>query len=260
GVASRRFTAIAAARSVEAGQALRITQGDAAAFLASKPVDWLPLDVEEIAWLRLLGIRDLAGLARLPGHAVEAQLGVRGGLVWLAARGEDPAPLRPRPPAHERVLESVQAQPPLVSREAVGLAVEQLLGRALRHRRAYRRFVRTVRLRATTEDDHLWERLHTMKVPTGDRGRLWVAIRPMLEVAEYPGPIAELELELGGLTAESGQQAGLFTDRARKREQLDEMVRHLKVRYGETPLARIVEREPWSRVPERRHALVDYDP
>ena len=39
----------------------------------------------------------------------------------------------------------------------------------------------------------------------------------MLEYADYPGPIAELELELGGLTAESGRQGGLFVDRVRRR-------------------------------------------
>ena len=38
------------------------------------------------------------------------------------------------------------------------------------------------------------------------------------------------------------------------------MVRHLKVRYGQSPLARVVAVEPWSRIPERRLALMDYDP
>ena len=53
---------------------------------------------------------------------------------------------------------------------------------------------------------------------------------------------------------------GLFREYARRREQLDEMTRHLKVRYGQSPLRRVVAVEPWSRIPERRHALIDYDP
>jgi DNA polymerase-4/protein ImuB len=158
------------------------------------------------------------------------------------------------------VLEQAQAQPPLVSREAVLLTAEQLLGRALRQPQARRRFVRVLRLRATTEDERIWERTHVLKEPSADRVRLWTAIRPALEGAEYPGPIAELSLELGGLTGESGRQAGLFVDHTRRREHLDEMVRHLKVRYGQSPLVRVVEVEPWSRIPERRHALMDYDP
>ncbi|MBT5772953.1 MAG: hypothetical protein HOH95_01100 [Dehalococcoidia bacterium] len=82
----------------------------------------------------------------------------------------------------------------------------------------------------------------------------------MIEYAEFPGLIAELELELSGLTAEQARQAGLFTDHARRREQLDDMVRQLKTRFGRSPMTQIVEVEQWSRLPERRYALMDYDP
>ncbi len=260
GIAGARFTATAAARAAEPGAALRVDDaGAAAGFLARLPADWLPLPAESLDHLRLLGLRTLGALADLPRHAVEAQFGPAGGAAWLAARGEDPSPLRPDPFARERILEHAQADPPLVSRESVARSAEQLLGRALRRPAAARRFVRVLRLRATTEDDRLWEREQTLKEPTGDRDRLWTTIRPLLEHADYPGPVALLELELGGLTAESARQQSLFTERARRREQLDEMVRHLKVRYGTSPVARMVCVEPWSRLPERRYALMDYE-
>jgi nucleotidyltransferase/DNA polymerase involved in DNA repair len=264
GIAETRFTAYAAARAAEPGGAHRIDgasegNGAAAAALARLPAEWLPLPPEAIEHLRLLGLRTLGAFAALPRHAVEAQLGLAGGRAWLAARGEDDTPLHPYPFARERVVEHAQAEPPLVSREAVAHAAEQLLGRALRHPRVARRFVRVLRLRATTEDDRLWERVQTLKEPTGDRDRLWTVIHPLLERADYPGPVALLELELGDLTAESARQQSLFTERARRREQLDEMVRHLKVRYGESPVARMVCVEPWSRLPERRYALMDYE-
>jgi DNA polymerase-4/protein ImuB len=203
----------------------------------------------------------MGAYAALPGHAVEAQFGPAGRLAWLAARGADPTALRPQPPAHERVVEQTRSEPPLVSREAVTLTAQQLLIRALRHPRARRRFVRCVRLRATTEDDRLWERVQVLREPSGDRERIWHALRPLLEYAQYPGPLATLELELAGLTAESGRQPSLLdAERVRRREQLDDMVRHLKVRYGLSPVARVVEVERWSRIPERRWALMDYDP
>ena len=85
-------------------------------------------------------------------------------------------------------------------------------------------------------------------------------LRTLVEYAEFPGPFTFLSLELGGLTEESGRQYSLFTEQTRRREQLDEMVRHLKVRFGESPLARVVEVEPWHRLPERRRALLEYDP
>lgn len=261
--AGGRFTAYAAAQSAAPAAAVHVAAQQAADFLAPRPIEWLPraglLTDTERAWLVLLGVTTLGELAALPRHAVEAQLGARGGRAWLAARGEDGTPLRPRP-FHERVIETAEAEPPLVSREPVLRSAEQLLGRALRHRRVQRRFVRVVQLRAETEDDRIWERTQVMKEPTGDRRRLWTAIRPHLEQADYPGPIARLSLALGGLTAESGRQAGMFVERARRQSQLDEMVRHLKLRYGQSPVLRLVTVEPWSRIPERRHALMDYDP
>ena len=261
GVARDKFTARAAARSARPGEAIRIEPGVEERFLAGKPAAWLPLDAEAIERLRAFGIDRIGDFAALPRNAVEAQFGFAGGLAWLAACGKDPEPLRPRPFERERVLEHAESQPPLVSREALVLTAEQLLIRALRHPRALHRFVCSVRLRATTDDDRLWERIRVLREPAGGRERLWAAIRPLLEAAEYPGPVAELELELGGLTVESGRQPALLNREAiRKREQLDEMVRHLKVRYGHPAVARVVEVEPWSRIPERRHALMDYDP
>jgi DNA polymerase-4/protein ImuB len=260
GVADERFTALVAAHSAEPGAALRVRSGESAVFLAGRPAAWLPLDAEARERLRLFGIRTIGDYAALPGHAAQAQFGVQGRRAWLVARGEDPEPLHPRPFEHERVRERMQPETPLISRESILLGAQQLLRRALRHPRAAGRFVRLVRLSAVSEDEQLWQRAQTLREPTNDRGRLWTAIRSQFEHAELPGAIAELELELAGLTAETGRQPGLFVDHARRRGQLDEMVRHLTVRFGHSPLAQVVEVEPWSRLPERRFALMDYDP
>ena len=260
GVADHRFTARMAALRARPREALAVHASDAAEFLAPEHVSHLPLEDEAIERLLLLGIENCGHLARLPRHAVEAQFGPAGGLAWLAASGEDPTPLTPRPWERERVIEQVQAEPPLVSKEAVTLALEQLLGRALRHPRVRNRFVRTLRIRCETERGQLWERLQVLREPSGDRARLWTALRPHVEYAEFPGPIARIELELAGLTAESARQQSLFQEQTRRREQLDEMVRHLKVRFGTSPVARVVAVEPWHRLPERRFALLDYDP
>lgn len=261
GVAGHRFTAWVAASRAEPGTLQHVPIDDAATFLAPRAVSWLPLEVEVVARLRLLGIKTCGQFAALPRYAVEAQFGFPGGLAWLAARGEDPAPIRPRSWEQERVVEVSQAEPPLVSREAILHALDQMLGRALRQPRARHRFMRLVRLRAEGEHGGLWERHQVLREPLGDRARLWTVIRAAIEGAELPGPLTLVSLELGGLTAESGRQRNLFdTDRTRRREELDEMVRHLKVRFGQSPLARVVEVEPWHRLPEHRHALLEYDP
>jgi nucleotidyltransferase/DNA polymerase involved in DNA repair len=260
GIAGHRFTALVAAQRAAPAGAVHVPLAEAGAFLAAEGLLRLPLISDDIDRLHLLGIETCGQFAALPRHAVEAQFGFEGGIAWLAARGEDPRPLRPRPWERERVVEQVQAEPPLVSREAILHALEQALGRALRHPRARNRFVRSVRIRAETERGALWEREQVLREPLGDRTRLWTVLRTLVEYAEFPGPFSLVSLELGGLTEESGRQASIFTEQSRRREQLDEMVRHLKVRFGESPVTRVVEVEPWHRLPERRHGLLEYDP
>ncbi len=261
GIAGHRFTALIAATRAAPGAAVHVPVEEAADFLASETVASLPLPVEVIERLHLLGITICGQFAALPCHAVEAQFGFAGGVAWLAAGGADPRPVRPRPWERERVVEQVQAEPPLVSREAILHAVEQMLGRTLRHPRARGRFVRRVRLRGETERGGLWAREQVLREPLSDRARLWTVLQSLVEYTEFPGPLALVELELSGLTEESGRQHSLFdTERTRRREQLDEMVRHLKVRFGESPVARVVDVEPWHRFPERRRALLEYDP
>src|SRR5205085_688304 len=115
GIADTRFTAHVAARSVPRGVAQRIEDDQAAAFLATRPAAWLPLDVEAIERLAIFGITTMGTFAALPAHAAEAQFGPAGRLAWLAAHGQDPKLVEPRAFEHERVIEHTQSEPPLVS-------------------------------------------------------------------------------------------------------------------------------------------------
>lgn len=265
GLANERFTAYVAARSAQPGAAQRVAPGQSAAFLAGKPIAWLALPPDDQERLQLFGIETIGALAALPRHAVAAQFGRAGEIAWQAATGADPTPIAADPFVHTAVVESSRAEPPLVSQEAILHSTQQLLRRALRHPRASGRFVRRLRLRIVLEDDRLWERSQALREPMSDRDRLWLPIRSALARAELAAPVVEIELELGALTAESGRQPSLFRDAARRREQLNEMARHLQVQRdttwrGRSPLSQIVELEPWSRIPERRYALIDYDP
>jgi DNA polymerase-4/protein ImuB len=53
----------------------------------------------------------------------------------------------------------------------------------------------------------------------------------------------------------------LFAEQARRRAQLVAAIQQLKTQFGggSAPVTRVVEVEPWSRIPERRYALIDYD-
>jgi len=41
---------------------------------------------------------------------------------------------------------------------------------------------------------------------------------------------------------------------------LKEAVKELTLKLGFSPLFRVVEMDPWSRIPERRYALLNFEP
>jgi len=81
-----------------------------------------------------------------------------------------------------------------------------------------------------------------------------------LRALRLAAPVEELAIELTGITEERGRQSTLFAEKAGLRRQLGETVQQLRARWGRPFVSRVVEVEPWSRLPERRHALIDYEP
>lgn len=68
-------------------------------------------------------------------------------------------------------------------------------------------------------------------------------------------------MELVGLSAESGKQASMFdSGRAKLRRLGRGGVRQLQAQQGRSLIGKVVEVEQWSRIPERRAALVELDP
>ena len=109
--------------------------------------------------------------------------------------------------------------------------------------------------------------LRLVKAPA-EVGLVWAGRSPPYRVYRsetpdaiaLPAPLESLAITLSGITGDSGRQESLFSD-VRRRAQLDDAVRQLRARLGRRPpIYRIREVEPWSRIPERRRALVAYEP
>jgi nucleotidyltransferase/DNA polymerase involved in DNA repair len=258
GLAPNKFVALAAAYGAGPGE-WRLVNMDVAPFLAAQPLDVLPISDENRRRLRLLGIKTLAEVAAIPPSALAAQFGRAGELAWKLAQGEDEKPVHPRPRL-ERLVEHIDFEVPLVNRETLLMAVEQALVRALRQPRMQGRAARQLTVRASTERGACWERSLTFKEALAERDRIWTLLRVTIDDAQLPGPVSRLSLELAGLVPLLGWQLSLPLMRRRMREHLEEAMRQLKANYGYCPVGRIVEVEPWSRVPERRLALIDFDP
>ena len=67
--------------------------------------------------------------------------------------------------------------------------------------------------------------------------------------------LSETRADAGGRAAEGRTLTGGGIPGA-----LRAAVRELKLRLGHSPPYRVVELDPWSRIPERRHALLNFDP
>ena len=258
GVAGTRFGAMLAARRARAHGGEVIPAEELSDFLAAQPVGTLPVSADMHRRLKVLGLETLGELTALPRSAMAAQFGPEGALAWRLAHGDDRQPLRPQRRGM-RLVERLGFETPLASRQALIAAWEQTVSRLVRQRGFQGLAARQAEVNAATERGRQWSRTVTFKEPLANSRRIWSALRSVLEEAEFPGPLSEVVVELHGLEPVQGHQLAIPSARSLLRSRLEEALRQLKARYGYCPIGRVVEVEPWNRVPERRLALIDFD-
>ena len=256
GAAGRRFTALAAASVARPGQVLVVRDEDVGRFLAPLPLTLLPLERQRYEELESLGVRRLGQLAGLPGGAVAERLGPDGRRAWSLARGGAAARVRGRRPPAE--LAETLAFPEAVGNEltlrrALGALIETALARPERRDR----FVRKVALTAVIVGGGSWRRTLTLREPSADGSRIRVALASKL--AELPGPVVELRLELVELTEPAGLQLELLAAGAEDRRRLSDGLRQVRASTGSGSVCNVVEVAPWSRIPETRALFVPRD-
>lgn len=256
GAATRRFTALAAASVARPGQVLVVRDEEVGRFLAPLPLALLPLERQRYEELESLGVRRLGQLAGLPGGAVAERLGPDGRRAWSLARGGAAARVRGRRPPAE--LAETLAFPEAVGNElalrrALGALIETALARPERRDR----FVRKVALTAVIVGGGSWRRTLTLREPSADGSRIRVALASKL--AELPGPVVELRLELVELTEPAGLQLELLAAGAEDRRRLSDGLRQVRASTGSGSVCNVVEVAPWSRIPETRALFVPRD-
>jgi DNA polymerase-4/protein ImuB len=190
---------------------------------------------------------------------IQAQFGPAGRRAWELANGRDLNPLVPHK-AIDAVNEYVTFPAPTVTLDALLVATELLLGRAFARPALRSRYVRMATLEAKVMLGAPWIRGVAFRDAVGGKEMAARTLRATLDGTVLPGPLEDLGLTLSGLTGESGIQASLFSD-MRRQEQLREMMRQMEVRLrAKPPVFKVKDIEPWSRIPERRQALVQFDP
>jgi protein ImuB len=237
-----------AASPVHPGAATLVASGRARAFLAPFPVSVLDgPDAEDLAGLLpRLGIGTLGKFASLPAADVANRFGAAGVIAHRLARGLDPRPLAPRPPAADLSV-SAGFDPPARQAEPVVFAAKALAERMHNGLAARGLACVRVQVQAVWEDGRqitrLWRHdglLSALAVAERVRWQLaaWRPGQPGLsplpappaagrrqaaqipaprEAAEraadsYPGGIALLRLTPDQLVRDQGRQLGLWGD------------------------------------------------
>jgi nucleotidyltransferase/DNA polymerase involved in DNA repair len=255
GVTGGKFPARVAAQTTRPGLARVVPAGDEPAFLAPLPVDHLPAG-DPMRWrLRLLGLETMGDIARLPLGAFQQQFGQEGKRCWELAQGIDNEPLLPRV-KEETVVRRLQFPAPVVSLDAILMGVERLVHTAYATPDRRGRWVRKAVVRAAL-DSGAWELAVPFREALANPRDAWFAVKSAIARRPPERPVEELEVELVGLSAESGKQASMFEGKGRLAQQVQEAVRQLRAQHGRASIGKAVEVEPWSRIPERRAALVD---
>ncbi len=254
GVGDNKWVAYAASLLSRSNSGRKVT-GEPGGFLDKFPVDSLPIPYQLIKQLHAFGLTTIGHIADIPRGPMEAQFGKIGGTAWELANGIDNRPLLPK---HSvlGVSEHLDFPDPTISMATIVPAIESLLGRAYGRSQLARRFARQASIQSQVFQHAPWTMRVAFKDPAGNKNQALFAIKSKLDIAEIPGPLEDMRLTLSGITGEAGRQESMWKEVKRDTD-LQETISQLRSRLRiAPPIYQVKELEPWSRIPERRYALV----
>jgi nucleotidyltransferase/DNA polymerase involved in DNA repair len=264
GWARGKFAAWAATKQSKPGEATIVVDAERSAFLAQQSVATLPVEPDTLRRLWQLGIKTLRDLATLPQEAVVSQYGREGRTAWQLAAGyiTEPVVGRENP---EPISITVDFPLPVADSSILGNALDKLIERALRHPRRIGWRVYIARIRAALEHGSSWLVVVTLKEPSADAEHIAAPLKVKLEQSPPTGAVESMTLEFVEFVPGT-KELQLFTRdassaaRAGRRRALRWAAQEIRTRLKRPMLHHIIEVHPWSRLPERRYALIDFDP
>lgn len=264
GWARGKFAAWVAATRARGRDAVIVPPGDEARFLAGQPLAVLPIDPDTRRRLHRLGLRTLGDVARLPEPALVSQFGRAGRRLWRLAAGRAAEPVVGRRDP-EPVTAALTFFTPVGDHAMLLQAVTRLVTRALRDPRRTGWRVQVVRLRAALERGASWLAEVTLKDPTADAARIVAPLRTRLEQAPPAGAVERLAVEFVAFAPGTAELQLFARDaaaaaRAGRRRALRAAAEEIRARFRRPLLYHVIEVQPWSRLPERRYALIVYEP
>ena len=259
-----KFVSWVAATRARPGSAVIVRSGEERKFLASQRLAVLPLDPDTHRRLLQLGVKTLGALVALPEEAVVSQFGRAGRRLWRLAAGLVSEPVVGRS-VPEPIVAALTFFTPVGERDLLAHALDKLVDRALADPRRSGWRVQVVRAHAELEHGASWLAAATLKDPSAMRERIAAPLKTQLERSPPVGAVERLVIEFTAFvpgTAELqlfARDAGAAA-RAGRRRALQNAAREIALRIRRPMLYHVIEVQPWSRLPERRYALIDFEP
>ena len=253
GIAGGKFPAYLAALHSPLNGHTVLTDGKGD-FIEGLPCDVLPVSMKVKNRLAEFGISSLGQLAAFPPGPLQSQFGPEGGRIKELAGGLDNTPLYPRK-AGEIIEESAVLSSVTVSIDTVLAAMEPLVTRVFARLHQTGKGIHSLTLWTRSYEAEHWERTVRFKEPTMDIKTTLTRIKRVLENFSQPGPVEQAGIRVTRLGYPRGRQNSLFSE-VRSQAHLLEDIRQLELRQGNPQVFKIKEIEPWSRIPERRYALI----
>ena len=272
GWAPGKFGAWMAAVEAGPGRPVIVPDKGLSAFLSPCPVSALPVEAVVAERLERLGIKTLGDLVRLPAPALIRQFGPDGQRARAWATGERIDPVQPyyRP---KPIRSSLEFYTPIGQLNTLHGALDRLLERVLARSERKGRSIQGIRLVARLEGGGSWALESILREPTSDRERIAFTIRSRMTLSPPLRAVETLMVEFfqfGPATSQNElfdraevngrEESGRELSEGAVPPSLREAVKELKLKLGFSPLYRVVEVDPGSRIPERRHALLNFDP
>ena len=263
GWARGKFPSWVAATRAKPGNPVVVPNDQLAEFLKAQRIGALPLEADTHRRLWQLGLRLLGDLAALPEQAVVSQFGREGLLAWRLAAGAIVEPVigkeTPLP-----ILATMDFPTPIADQGIIANTIGKLTEQALRHPRRTGWRVRSVRVRATLEHGSSWMIDAVLKDPSASRAHIAAPLIVKLGQSPPTGGVQHLTVEFTAFVRGTKELQLFARDaaaaaRTGQRRALRWAAREIKTRLKQSMLHHIIEVHPWSRIPERRYALIDFD-
>lgn len=258
GVAQHKFTAQVAATVARLNYVRPVDPETEPDFLAACSLRFLPLNKETGRRFRLLGIRTLGDLARLPPAALQAQFGREIARWQQWAQGQDDSPVQPRQ-AERTETAAYQFDDPLTSLEQLTHLLGQIAQELAARLQLAELQAGKLCLAWETETGPRQQRELTFRRPANTAACLTDTLIELISQETFETGIAALTVSLTELTAVTLQQLTLFSSPAQTGQSY-KTIRNVIARHPTSRFYRAALAESGHPLPERRfHLQAAYD-